>query len=129
MPFDATPIDTALSRHLDAALTISAFLGRLIRLVPVTRLEIDGPGEEGGYWIDLSLGDLAPAVEWRQAGGFGLYGPGPILPERPRARLACPLAAADRLARMIASWSIRPAGATAPIPSAAAGPARPRSRG
>ena len=108
MPFDGT--DATLT-HLEsqAPLVLVDFVGQLFRLVPGLRLAVEGPDHAGAWWIELTLGALAPAVEWRQDSGFGLYGPGPTLPERPGAVLACPMAAAGRLQRMLQSWQRQPA--------------------
>lgn len=104
MPFDVTET-SHLPLQIPAPLAVASFLGHLSRLIPAARIAVDGPGSEGACWIDLTWGELTPAVEWQAETGFGIYGPGPILPERPKLRLACPEAAALRLSRMLRSWA------------------------
>jgi hypothetical protein len=104
MPFDVS--ETSLpTLRVPAHLAVATFLGHLSRLVPEVRIAVDGPGSGGACWIDLALGGLTPAIEWQAETGFAIYGPGPILPERPKLRLACPEAAALRLSRMLRSWA------------------------
>lgn len=120
MPFDVT--ETSLPPfRVPAHLAVATFLGHLARLVPEAGIAVDGPGSGGACWIDLALGDLTPAIEWQAETGFAIYGPGPILPERPNLRRACPEEAALRLSRMLRSWSAarrRQEGDGAPVPSA-----------
>lgn len=104
MPFDVSETSRP-PLQLPASLAVASFLGHLSRLIPAARIAVDGPGKAGACWIDLTWGELAPAVEWRAETGFGIYGPGPILPEQPKLRLACPEAAALRLSRMLRSWA------------------------
>lgn len=104
MPFDVSETSHP-PLQVPAPLAVATFLGHLSRLIPAARIAVDGPGSAGACWIDLTWGELAPAVEWRAETGFGIYGPGPILPERPKLRLACPEAAALRLSRMLRSWA------------------------
>jgi hypothetical protein len=103
MPFDGAE---AIPLHLQsqAPLALMEFLRHLPQLVPDSPIEVDGPGRSGDWWIELALGGLAPAIGWRDGAGFAIYGPGPTLPEQPNAVLACPHAAALRLARMLRSW-------------------------
>ena len=105
MPFDGT--ETLISDlHGHAPLPLVEFVRHLNRHLPGARLlEADGPGRTGGWWLDLAVAGLTPAVEWREATGFGLYGPGPTLPERPVAQLTYPADAAARLARFVNAWS------------------------
>ncbi|MBR0643097.1 hypothetical protein [Plastoroseomonas hellenica] len=116
MPFDVA--ETPLPLHVRMPVAVMAFLGHLSRLIPSVRIAVDGPGRAGVCWIDLTLGELSPAVEWHAETGFGIYGPGPILPERPKLRLACPQAAALRLSRMLRSWggAYRPGGDRTELP-------------
>jgi hypothetical protein len=104
MPFDGAE---HILPHLQsrAPLPLVEFVGHLFRQFPDLRAEVDGPGPTGGWWIELKLEDLSPGIEWREATGFALYGPGPTLPERPNARVAGAQEAAQRLERMLRSWS------------------------
>jgi hypothetical protein len=105
MPFDG--ID-ALPPHLHAQLPlpVAECLRALAGHLPgLTLAEVDGPGPTGRWWLDLELQGFSPAIEWRAESGFGLYGPGPTLPEVPNAVVACPAGAAQRLVRLLARWS------------------------
>lgn len=103
MPFDGAQA-TLPALQAQAPLVLVDFVAEIFRRVPELRLAVEGPGHAGQWWIELAAEGMTPAVEWQEGVGFGLYGPGPTLPERPRATLACPVAAAARLQRMMRSW-------------------------
>jgi hypothetical protein len=103
MPFDGTDA-TLPALQAQAPMVLFDFVTAVFHRLPGLRLSVEGPGQAGQWWIELAAEGMTPAVEWREAQGFGLYGPGPTLPETPRATLACPQAAAARLQRMLLSW-------------------------
>ncbi len=105
MPFDGFEALLSLP-YGQLPLPLAEFLRHLMDALPGLRVtEADGPGRTGGWWLDLEVAGLAPAVEWHEATGFSLYGPGPTLPERPVARLTYPADAAGRLVRLVGAWS------------------------
>lgn len=110
MPFDGAE-STLTHLPAQAPPPLVEFVSHLCRQFPGIRIEADGPGGAGGWWIEAALENLSPGIEWREATGFSLYGPGPTLPERPNAVVAHAEDAAHRLARMMRSWaSGRPPG-------------------
>jgi hypothetical protein len=104
MPFDGNELTF---RHLPdhAPHALADVVAHLARQFPALRAELDGPGRNGAWWVELAAEGLSPAIDRHEATAFALYGPGPTLPEQPNAVVAQPLEAAERLVRLMRRWT------------------------
>jgi hypothetical protein len=69
---------------------------------PNVKVAFDAPAAETGtWWVDLSIGDAAVAVSWREGFGFGVFSSEEGYGDKPDERYAEPGMAARRIRQMV----------------------------